>query len=416
MAAIQAVEESLMLTTKCNPSHSEPSVQIATKTSSSASGHQSLHALTGARFIAASGVVFFHAALFWRKGLVSEPLRKGLVPGTSEILYALLDSGFAMVGLFFVLSGFVLAYNYLPGNTGTRGGVWNFWVARAARVYPMYLIAFLLAALPFWWDCREPPLWFVAKSAAYALTLTQAWHPSYALRWNAPGWSLSSEAFFYATFPFFGAILTRFKAPYLLAVSFAFWLLGSAVPLCAFGAWQAGILSTPQYGEGWLTVVLCNPLLRLPDFLIGVAVGKIFLLRQSTLSWSIPPWIPLLAGVVALVVVDRLPTSLGQTTPLAVVWAVLLYSLASAPCSASARFLGRRSMVLLGEASYAMYLLHLPIWFLAAHYLPVPSPEETLLCWIYIIAYFFVVVGVSIVAHRILEEPARRLIRAVLAG
>jgi peptidoglycan/LPS O-acetylase OafA/YrhL len=361
-------------------------------------------------------VVFFHAALFWRKGLVSEPLRTGVLPDISEVLYAFLDSGFAMVGLFFVLSGFVLAYNYLPGNTGTRGGVRNFWVARIARVYPMYLLAFLLAALPFWWEYRRPDLSFTSKSAAYALTLTQAWHPSYALRWNAPGWSLSNEAFFYATFPLFGAFLTRLKSPHLLAISFVLWLIGSVVPLSAFGAWQRGLLSTPQYGEGWLTIVLCNPLLRLPDFLIGVAVGKIFLLRQSSPSWSMPPWIPLLAALVALVVVDRLPTSLGQTTPLAALWAVLLYSLACAPRSVSARFLGGRSMVLLGEASYAMYLLHLPIWFLAAHYLPVPSPEQTFLCWAYIGVYFLVVVAVSIVAHKIFEEPVRRLIRVVFVS
>jgi peptidoglycan/LPS O-acetylase OafA/YrhL len=389
-------------------------VQIATKTPSPNFGRQSLHALTGARFVAAAIVVLYHTALFWRKGLVSAPVATGPLPGLSEILYALLDSGFAMVGLFFVLSGFVLAYNYLSDNTGIRGGVWNFWMARVARVYPMYLIAFLLAALPFWWDYRRPDFWFVSKSAAYALTLTQAWHPSYALRWNAPGWSLSNEAFFYATFPLFGAVLTRLKCPQLLAISFVLWLLGSAVPLCAFGAWNAGLLSTPQYGEGWLTAVLCNPLLRLPDFLIGVAVGKIFLLRQSSKLWLMPPCVPLLAGLAALVAVARLPTSLGQTTLLAVVWATLLYSIASAPQSATARILGGRPMVLLGEASYAMYLLHLPIWFLADHYLPVPSPEQTERCWIYIIVYFCVLVGISLLAHRLVEEPARRLIRTVL--
>jgi peptidoglycan/LPS O-acetylase OafA/YrhL len=389
-------------------------VQVATKAAAQDFGRPSVQALTGVRFVAAAVVVFYHAALFWRKGLVSEPSPTGLLPGLSEILYAVLDSGFAMVGLFFVLSGFVLAYNYLPTNTGTRGGAWNFWVARLARVYPMYLIAFLLAALPFWWTYRLPNLWFVSKSAAYAITLTQAWHPSYALRWNGPAWSLSNEAFFYATFPLFGAILTRFKSTQLIALSFILWIVGSSVPLCAFSAWQAGFLPAPQYGEGWLTVVLCNPLLRLPDFLIGVAVGKIFVLRQSAKPWPMPPWFALLAALLAVLVAARLPTSLGQTTPLAVVWAVLLYSLASAPQSASARLLGGRPMVLLGEASYAMYLLHLPIWFLAAHYFPVPGPEEPHLCWLYIILYFFATVGISILAHRLFEEPARRLVRSVL--
>jgi peptidoglycan/LPS O-acetylase OafA/YrhL len=159
-----------------------------------------------------------------------------------------------------------------------------------------------------------------------------------------------------------------------------------------------------------------NPLVRLPDFLVGVAIGKVFLDVQTKASLSIPPILPLVASVIGLVVVDRIPASLGQTTVLTPLWATLLYSLACRPMSITARFLASSPMVMLGEASYALYLLHVPLWFILAHYLPVPKSDDPLRCWTYIAFYACCVIGISLVAHRYFEEPARKFIRSYLSG
>ena len=54
--------------------------------------------------------------------------------------------GFVGVSFFFILSGFIIAYNYeeklLEKITTKR----TFWVARIARIYPLHLLTLLIAA------------------------------------------------------------------------------------------------------------------------------------------------------------------------------------------------------------------------------------------------------------------------------
>ena len=53
--------------------------------------------------------------------------------------------GFVGVSFFFVLSGFIIAYNYqkkLSENTMTKR---RFWVARIARIYPLHWLTLFMA-------------------------------------------------------------------------------------------------------------------------------------------------------------------------------------------------------------------------------------------------------------------------------
>ena len=68
---------------------------------------------------------------------------------------------------------------------------------RVARVYPVYLLGFLsMIALPL---LKNDVNIF---KAFFGVTLLQSWIPGYAMSYNFPGWSVSVEFFFYATFPF----------------------------------------------------------------------------------------------------------------------------------------------------------------------------------------------------------------------
>src|SRR5690242_7605015 len=92
-----------------------------------------IDALSGLRFGAAAGILLFHVgpALFARAPAWAERVRLG---------------GFVWVGLFYVLSGFVLAHaNPAPMDQAARR---TFLAARLARLYPAYLLAFVLYA-PF---------------------------------------------------------------------------------------------------------------------------------------------------------------------------------------------------------------------------------------------------------------------------
>ena len=97
-------------------------------------------ALTGLRAIAAILVVLFHYK-YIVPGLGASP-----APGARVI-----QTGFVGVSLFFVLSGFILAYTYIDDDGALRGTWKDFLFARFARVYPVYLFA-LVIALPIFID------------------------------------------------------------------------------------------------------------------------------------------------------------------------------------------------------------------------------------------------------------------------
>ena len=146
-------------------------------------------ALNGLRFLAALAVVIFHCAP-----------RVGGYGRLPEILKNLIEEGPAAVGFFFILSGFVLAHRHLNG--GPRVQTPEFYWARFARLYPAYLLAFLLFLPVALQRYVVNPLpgsagrhTFVL-SAVLSCLMLQSWTPL-AQAWNGPSWSLSVEAFMY---------------------------------------------------------------------------------------------------------------------------------------------------------------------------------------------------------------------------
>src|SRR5215469_3838567 len=86
-----------------------------------------LPALTSLRFFAALHVFCFHLAAF------------RIVRGKS-LFYDVAAIGYVGVGLFFVLSGFILVYTYAGRDTKP----FAFWRARFARIYPAYLFSLVM--------------------------------------------------------------------------------------------------------------------------------------------------------------------------------------------------------------------------------------------------------------------------------
>lgn len=90
-----------------------------------------IYSLTGLRFVAAFYVFLFHIQIRWP--LSSYPFVKKI-----------LDQGAIGMSLFFMLSGFVLAYRYADGRSSLK----NYLINRFARIYPIYAVA-ALATLPW---------------------------------------------------------------------------------------------------------------------------------------------------------------------------------------------------------------------------------------------------------------------------
>ncbi len=111
--------------------------------------------------------------------------------------------GFAGVGFFFVLSGFIIAYNYQLKLQEKSIGKRTFRVARIARVYPLHWQTLLIAAVPgFYVRASDGAGWikhFVDPPPQANACIPQA---DYFFSFKSPSWSLCCGQLFCFCFPF----------------------------------------------------------------------------------------------------------------------------------------------------------------------------------------------------------------------
>lgn len=337
-----------------------------------------LTSLTGIRFVAAMQVVFFHfGAGYAQRHDLPKPITN------------LVTNGWTAVTLFFILSGFILSYIY-SGQIAQPGGKLRFWEARFARIYPVYILALLLS-----WPFKGHP--GLGLSIA-VFTMVQAWNPfhlTYGGAWNSPAWTLSTEAFFYLLFPFFLLLFERYSVRILRYLAVA------AVLVIVLGHTM-----TPTIDPLTRVTGLPLPVFRFPEFLLGMALGLIFLRNPRQRSRSPLSFAAILAIFVILGFVKGPWLSL-----LAVPLSVLIYELAAADTLLS-RLLGSKPLLLLGGASYAIYLLQEPVrsWM---HFATTGSTDlRTAKSGIDTFLSPIVLIGFSIAVFLFWEEPMRKWLRA----
>lgn len=140
-----------------------------------------LGSLTGLRFLAALAVVldYYWTAFIWWDPATGVP---GSTPRFTGWMLILQGGGHG-VDCFFVLSGFILAYTYVaPGGT-LRASRASFWVARLARIYPVYLVGLALGGIPLLLFRSHHLASLLAAGGATPLLL-KAWVPSLGT-WNS---------------------------------------------------------------------------------------------------------------------------------------------------------------------------------------------------------------------------------------
>jgi peptidoglycan/LPS O-acetylase OafA/YrhL len=356
-----------------------------------------LPTLTSLRFFAASHVFCFHLLAF------------KIVTGRS-VFAAVASIGYVGVSLFFVLSGFILVYTYAGRNVKAA----EFWRARFARIYPAYVFS-LLVTLPWflyavfygYWQVVPWPVAHLKLAMLLQIALLHAWVPPAALVWNAVSWSLSVEAFFYLLFPYLLKCFARVSCTWLIALGILCWCATLAITATYTALNPDGLKQINSDVNGfWLNVVKFNPLVRLPEFLIGMACGFHFLRARANPKLAFPLVCSGLLGFAVVVYFsDRIPYPMLHTSLLAPGFAIIIYGLALQPSLPAT--LNLRPMVLLGDASYSFYLLHrFLVWvcFFSMKLRLRQNIGGVLLC-------FAIICGLSILIYLFLEEPMRRKLR-----
>jgi peptidoglycan/LPS O-acetylase OafA/YrhL len=349
-------------------------------------------ALTGVRAVAAVWVVLFH----FRTELVT------LLPVLGPAM-PFAEAGRVGVDLFFVLSGFILAYNYADAFTNFQARRYaRFLWLRLARIYPVHLatlVMLLVAVLVMrtWGMSPRPAEQYAADSVLTNVLLVHAW-AGMDLTWNYPAWSISAEWFAYLLFPFVALVLPKVGSP-------------RAAVAGVLGCFAAMFTVFVVFPTHWPFPV---PLVRVGgEFLAGVFLYLVF---RSTLGrgrrWS--GIAPLALGCLILVAsgLESVGRSAIWSAPLC---ALVILALARGDGWLN-RWLGSRGSVLLGQASYSLYMTHALCQLALVRVLPpeaiaglgLPVRVATVLC------YLAVILGTAVAVYRFVEVPSRDLMRRAL--
>lgn len=319
--------------------------------------------------------------------------RDGATPGLILSSTRLFWSG---VDLFFVLSGFLIGCILLQ-NVESKNYFSTFYLRRAARILPLYLLVILAFAALIHWGPefleksykRHLPLW------SY-LTFTQNFLYAARERLDDPlidvTWSLAVEEQFYI---FLSLLVRNLSKRKLLIITIALIVLA---PILRF------------YAPNFLVAYLL-PFHRADSLMLGVLLaliwqwdrGKEFLYAQVRIfRWS---FVIFFLGAAYLTYREAW---IGDTV--VHLWLALLYGnfviLALTLDGKVEKFNVLKSRILewFGLRSYGIYLLHRPVQilvpFIVAWFL-----RNTLSPWIMVMIFLIALFIVSELSYRIIEKP-----------
>lgn len=380
-----------------------------------------LPGLTPLRGIAAIFVAMLHYELV-------------IAPLWPEVLAPVSGKLYLMVDLFFVLSGFVLYHVYgrhFERSIKPQEAV-RYLRARFARVYPLHaatLVALICVAV-----FASPEGDFV-KKAPYAffrwetlpLQLTML-HGTWAADdayWNTPSWSISVEWWAYCAFPFLALAMSHYGllARIVLALAIAttyVWITEVLQPSFWAARWDRfGIdPAAVPYPTGIVDVVAGPaPLRGLAAFALGMLTYWFYTLKLAHAFLKsafvfLSCWALLIGGWALGVLYD----------PFAILIMAVMILAAASNDDWLKPLLNARPMKFLGDISYSIYLIHMPILFativvqdrMAAFSIGKRSPGvygfsvEPLLAWCGFGLFLTVILVASSFAYARFERPMRK--------
>jgi peptidoglycan/LPS O-acetylase OafA/YrhL len=275
----------------------------------------------------------------------------------SPLLAHAFEASWAFIDAFFVLSGFLIA-GILLDTKGKPGALSTYFRRRALRILPMYYVVLglmLLASLilsdrmPGWGS----PLWFLVYlgniPTAVSGQMPPGLHYSY-----TPLWSLQIEEQFYLIFPFLVWFMSaRSLSRFLLMLL----PMGVLLRVGAYLLWPA---------NDYLPAVL------MPTHLDGLAIGALIAIRYRERPWHLSPtrvgwwtvlWTAILLGVMGYGRFDlqSVPNRIVGYLVASILSGHVLVWLIETRGSAATAWCRTRSIHLLSQGSYSIYLTHWPI-------------------------------------------------------
>jgi len=336
-------------------------------------------------------VVLFHLAVY-------------LFPEHDEIWLKPIQRGYLLVDLFFVLSGFLMAYLYgsFFQDTLAKKTISTFLKARIARIYPLHFFTFILL---FSWYCfnvfilgkpREYGRIYEESAVLSQLFLAQAWGIHSGNTWNIPAWSISTEWAAYLIFPFWWRFWSKMGA------RGAFFFL----PMALLGYF---ILETFHPKQN-LDITYDWALLRC---FLGFGCGmSLFLITPALVTFfEKQSLLKNLNGLSFFMVTCLVMVFASYDTVVVALWPIcVFFSFWKADFYPMAF---HKVLHFLGNISFSLYLIHLPLLYLVPQALKMGDPsalhESTRLS--ISVVFLMITLLLSQVVFRKIEQPSRAWLR-----
>ena len=393
--------------------------------------------LTGLRFIAAFCVLIAHA--------LPQIVKFQNPPVPVALLSQIWAEGMT---LFFVLSGFVIYYNY-SHSIGQRSGLYYFFLARFARLYPLYIVVVVYGLLVKF-SYFQLPAENIASLPYYA-TLTQSWlykpigHNSLISQFGlivGVSWSVSTEWFFYMTFPFVCLALASIPSirarliaaaiAIVTALAIVTIIHANNAPIQQFGIALFGPVAAEPQESLFRWLAYYSPYVRVFEFILGCLCASIYMKleasRPSEREQRLGRWLTAgaLSGILILHLLmfgidsnarwHQLVAALHMNFGFAPFLALLIFCCARYQ-TAFSRLVSTRWMVLCGEASYSLYLGHfLVINAFRYEAATITAWQVAVGAFLQLAVVILAAIGLSLVTWSLIEVPSRRWLRRKLAA
>lgn len=324
------------------------------------------------RFLAALVVVIYHYPLFFR--LPDLASGSALSPVRPEVLHAELA-----VPFFWTLSGFVFFFQYRDRSIGAI----RFARQRFARLYPLHFATLLMVATLQFVSLKNigETIFFPNNDVRHFLlnlTFMSSWGFEDGLSFNAPVWSVSVEILVYAAFFLFLPGLRWSVAVSLALIAISFftykWLGQHVALLCAVY---------------FFTGCVCFEIVRRIPTTTLAAIGIIFLVIAYLNSEYI--------------------LYTGETMTRIFIFAGIILLTCAIECRFRKLAPAPHSSLNLGNYSYGVYLIHVPVMLATANVSYLILGDDTLVFSSPFMLAFHLLVCVSLacVAFFYLELPAK---------
>lgn len=344
-----------------------------------------LHQLTGIRFIAGLWVVLFHYQ-FQILGILPE----------AGSLIGIFNAGDMAVDLFFVLSGFIISYQYLGKFSSGAGDYKSFLWKRLARIYPVHIamlgaFVLLLVAGKVIGASAGDPAHFTVWGAIKDVLLIRVWFGA-DMGWNYPAWSLSAEWLAYLLFPLIASVVAYVSR------------LGRAAMITL-----VGFLICIEGVAAWLTPSSDMPIPAV-RVLVGFTVGvALYCLSRDRRVSVIAGWIGalLLMGLIVLTPLFSGNPVRSSAGTLLSAGAIYFLAIGSGP---AVRFLGSKALEYGGRISFSMYMTHAFVIIVLARIFEVGewSDRPFAIRLAVVSAHIGLAIGAGAAAYHLVEKPAQR--------